>query len=234
MIELRNLTKAFRQKGVTKYVARNVNFTFPTGETVALMGGNGAGKSTMLKMIAGTMTPDSGKIVSTGTISWPVGFSGSFHNDLTGAQNVRFVARVYGVDTEEAVEFAKEFSQIGPHMHMPVKTYSSGMRSRLAFAMSMAIPFDTYLIDEITAVGDGSFRAKSEALLLSRLEKSGAIFVSHSLPQMEKLCTSGVVLDNGRFFYYGRVSKAIEHYNHLMLDRLPPWIAARRRAAASS
>lgn len=224
MIELRNLSKTFRQNGVTKVVARNINFTFPSGETVALLGGNGAGKSTMLKMIAGTMTPDHGEIVSTGTISWPVGFAGSFHNDLTGAQNVRFVARVYGVDTEEAVEFTKEFSQLGTHMHMPVKTYSSGMRSRLAFAMSMAVPFDTYLIDEITAVGDGSFRAKSEAMLLARLEKSGAIFVSHSLGQMQRICTSGVVLHNGRFFYYAKVAKAIEHYNHIMQDQLPPWM----------
>jgi len=232
MIELRNLNKVFRQNGVTKVVARNINFTFPTGETVALLGGNGAGKSTMLKMIAGTMTPDSGEIVSTGTISWPVGFSGSFHNDLTGAQNVRFVARVYGVDTDEAVEFAKEFSQLGAHMHVPVKTYSSGMRSRLAFALSMAVPFDTYLIDEITAVGDGSFRAKSEAMLLSRLEKSGAIFVSHSLGQMERLCTSGVVLHNGRLFYYAKVRKAMEHYNHIMQGQLPPWLRDRRPRAS--
>lgn len=224
MIELRNLNKVYRLNGVAKTIARDISFTFPKGECVALMGANGAGKSTMLKMIAGTLEPDSGEIIRHGSVSWPVGFAGSFHRDLTGAQNVKFVARIYGVDTEEMVAFTRNFAQLGVHFNLPVRTYSSGMKSRLAFAMSMAIKFDTYLIDEVTAVGDGSFKAKSEAMLLSRLEESGAIFVSHSLPQMKRLCTSGVVMQNGRFFYYARVEKAVEHYEHTMKGRLPPWM----------
>lgn len=224
MIELRNVWKTYKLNGVSKSVARDISFTFPAGECVALMGANGAGKSTMLKLLAGTTQPDSGQIIRHGTVSWPVGFSGSFHNDLTGAQNVRFAARIYGVDTDEMVDFARDFSQLGAHMHLPVRTYSSGMRSRLAFAMSMAVKFDTYLIDEITAVGDGAFKAKSEAMLRERLKHSGAVFVSHALDQMETLCTSGVVLQNGRFFYYARVQKAIEHYKHTMQGQLPPWM----------
>lgn len=154
MIELVNVHKWYLLNGVRKDVARDISFTFPAGECVALMGGNGAGKSTMLKMLAGTIRPNSGKIIRHGSVSWPVGFAGSFHGDMTGAQNARFVARVYGVDTDDMVDFAREFSRLGGHMNLPVRTYSSGMKSRLAFAISMAIKFDTYLIDEITAVGD--------------------------------------------------------------------------------
>ncbi|WP_456387208.1 ABC transporter ATP-binding protein [Profundibacter sp.] len=224
MIEIRNLHKTYRLNGISKVIARDISFTFPEKESVALLGGNGAGKSTMLKMIAGTLEPDSGSISSNGTISWPVGFAGSFHGDMTGAQNVKFVARVYGVDTEDMMNFTKVFSQLGAHFHLPVRTYSSGMKSRLAFAMSMAVPFDTYLIDEVTAVGDASFRIKSEAILRERLENAGAVIVSHSLEQLLRLCTSGVVLENGRFFYYARIEKAIEHHNYTMQGNLPPWM----------
>ncbi|WP_299567024.1 ABC transporter ATP-binding protein [uncultured Sulfitobacter sp.] len=224
MVELRGLHKSYRLNGLEKVVARDINFTFPAGETVALIGGNGAGKSTMLKMIAGSVSPDRGEIVPQGSVSWPVGFAGSFHGDLTGAQNVKFVARIYGVDTDEMCAFAREFSELGAHFEMPVRTYSSGMKSRLAFAMSMAVQFDTYLIDEITAVGDGSFKAKSEAILGERLKTSGAIIVSHSMAQLERMCTSGVVLQKGRFFYYARVERAIEHYQHIMRGALPPWM----------
>jgi capsular polysaccharide transport system ATP-binding protein len=224
MIELRNVSKTYRLNGVAKTVARDISFTFPAGECVALMGGNGAGKSTMLKMIAGTLQPDSGEIIRHGSVSGPVGFAGSFHGDLTGSQNVKFVARIYGVDTDEMVAFAKDFSQLGAHFHLPVRTYSSGMKSRLAFAMSMAVKFDTYLIDEITAVGDAAFQAKSETMLRTRLRNSGAVFVSHSMEQMKRICSSGVVLQNGRFFYYARVEKAIEHHQHAMRGALPPWM----------
>jgi capsular polysaccharide transport system ATP-binding protein len=228
MIELRNLVKCYRLNGVTKYIARNINCTFPTGRSVALMGLNGAGKSSMLKMIAGTLEPDSGEIVSNGTISWPVGFSGSFHGDMTGAQNVKFVARIYGVDTDEMVRFCGDFAELESHYFLPVRTYSSGMRSRLAFAMSMAIPFDTYLIDEITAVGDASFKKKSEALLRDRLRQSAAIFVSHSTEQMERMCQSGAVLQEGRMFYYNDVKKASEHYSYTIKRELPPWLRKKK------
>jgi len=224
MIELRNLNKTYILNGVKKVVARDITFTFPKGESVGLIGANGAGKSTMLQMISGSVSPTSGKIIKHGSVSWPVGFAGSFHGDLTGAQNVKFVARIYGIDTQEMVEFTREFAQLGSHFNLPVRSYSSGMKSRLAFGMSMAVKFDTYLIDEVTATGDGSFRAKSEALFADRLKDSGAIFVSHSMEQLKKLCKSGVVMNNGRFFYYARVEKAVEHYEYLMKGALPPWM----------
>jgi capsular polysaccharide transport system ATP-binding protein len=224
MIELRGVNKAYRLNGHEKIIARDLNFTFPENESVGLLGSNGAGKSTMLKMIAGSILPDSGEIIPNGSVSWPVGFAGSFHAELTGAQNVKFVARIYGIDTDEMCAFAREFSELGAHFELPLRSYSSGMKSRLAFAMSMAVQFDTYLIDEITAVGDGSFKAKSEAILKERLQNSSAIIVSHSMPQLERMCTSGVVLQNGRFFYYARIQRAVEHYEHIMRGALPPWM----------
>jgi len=224
MIELRNLQKSFSVNGSTKIVARNITFTFPTGVSVGLLGRNGAGKSTLLSMIAGTASPDSGEIRSSGTISWPVGFAGSFHPDMTGAQNAKFVARIYGADTNEMLEFVREFAGLGQHFHLPTRTYSSGMRSRLAFGISMAIPFDTYLIDEVTAVGDAAFSQKSNAILKDRLKTSGAIIVSHSMPLLESMCTSGLVLEDGRVFYYARIQRAIEHHEHIMRGALPPWL----------
>jgi len=224
MIELRNLCKTYTLNGIRKTIARDLSFTFPSGECVGLLGRNGAGKSSLLRMIAGTMDPDSGQIISTGTVSWPVGFAGSFHPDLTGAQNAKFVARIYGVDTDEMVEFVREFAGLGQHYHLPVRTYSSGMRSRLAFGVSMAIQFDTYLIDEVTSVGDAAFRAKSEAILQQRLETGGAIIVSHSMDLLRKLCQSGAVLENGRIFFYARVERAIEHHEHIMMGTLPHWM----------
>lgn len=224
MIRLENLCKSYHLNGTVKTVARDLNFTFPTGECVGLLGRNGAGKSSLLKMIAGTMDPDTGRIVSTGTISWPVGFAGSFHPELTGAQNTKFVARIYGVDTGEMLDFVEDFAGLGIHFNLPFRSYSAGMRSRLAFGVSMAIHFDTYLIDEVTSVGDAAFKASSVALLNKRLEKSGAIIVSHSTGILTSLCTSGAVLENGRLFYYARVQRAIEHHEFVMRGKVPPWL----------
>jgi len=205
-------------------VARDLCFEFPKGQAMALLGRNGAGKSSLLQMIAGTMKPDAGRIRRRGKVSWPVGFQGSFHPDLTGLENTRFVARVYGADTDEVTRFVAEFTNLGAHFHLPVRSYSAGMRARLAFATSMAIPFDTYLIDEVTSVGDGAFRQKSEALLHARLEYASAVVVSHSMELLERLCTSGAVLENGRLFFYARVARAIEHHGYLMRGQLPPWL----------
>lgn len=212
MIILRNLTKTFRVQGEEKTVARDLNVTIPTGVSVALLGRNGAGKSTLLQMIAGTQSPTSGKIWSDGTISYPVGFSGSFHGDLTGVQNVRFVARIYGVDTDVLVDFVEDFAELGRHFHMPVRTYSSGMRSRLAFGLSMGIRFDTYLVDEVTSVGDAGFRVKSESLFMERMSTSGAIVVSHTMELIKRICTMALVLENGRVEVYDQIEPAIARH----------------------
>ncbi len=216
MIRFENVTKTFRMKGQSKTVARDINAVFPTGRSVALMGRNGAGKSTLLQMIAGTLDPTSGRIVSTGTISWPIGFAGSFHPELTGAQNTRFVARIYGADADELVDFVEDFAGLGVHFRLPFRTYSSGMKSRLAFGVSMGIRFDTYLVDEVTAVGDAAFRDRSDTLFKARMAGAGAVVVSHGVDQLRKLCDAGAVLEDGQLTYYDRVDDAITHHNRNM------------------
>lgn len=216
MIALENLTKVFRLEGTAKTVADNITAVFPSGRSVGLLGRNGAGKSTLLQMIAGTILPTSGRIVTTGTISWPVGFAGSFHPDLTGIQNTRFVARIYGADTDELVHFVEDFAGLGVHFRLPVRTYSSGMRSRLAFGISMGIDFDTYLVDEITSVGDNAFRKKSEMVFSQRLEKAGAVIVSHSLGFVQRVCRHGAVLEDGRIDYYTDIDEAIRHHQEVV------------------
>lgn len=216
MIRFENLTKIFSLEGRRKTVADNICATFPTGKAVALLGRNGAGKSTLLQMIAGTVEPTRGRIVSTGTISWPVGFSGSFHADMSGLQNTRFVARIYGADSDELAAFVEEFAELGPHFHLPVRTYSSGMRSRLAFGVSMGIRFDTYLVDEVTAVGDAAFRSRSDRIFRDRMREAGAVMVSHSMQQVRQTCTAGAVLENGHLTYYDNVEEAIAHHERNM------------------
>lgn len=216
MIRLVDLTKSFRLAHGRNVIADGINATFPTGASVGLLGRNGAGKSSLLKMIAGTMRPDAGQVVSSGSISWPVGFAGSFHRDLTGLQNTRFIARVYGVDSDDLGAVVEDISGLGRQFRERVGTYSSGMRARLAFAVSMGIRFDTYLVDEITSVGDAAFRRKSEALMQDRLATSGAIVVSHSLGMIQRLCQHGAVLENGRLTFYDKVDDAIAHHQALM------------------
>lgn len=216
MIVLKNLTKIYRLRGQRKIVMDCINAVFPSNMSVALLGRNGAGKSTLLKMIAGTADVTSGEILSDGQISFPVGFAGSFHPDLTGAQNTRFVARIYGVDTESLSDYVQDFAELGSHFHLPIRSYSSGMRSRLAFGVSMGLKFDTYLIDEITAVGDAAFKHKSRAVFLDRMETSGSVFVSHSIGMLREMCQAGAVLENGKLHYFDDVNDAIEFHSQNM------------------
>lgn len=209
MICFENLTKSFQVRGQRKVVIDNLNATLPTGKSLALLGRNGAGKSTLMQIIAGTMPVDSGQVISDGSISWPVGFGGSFHRELTGAQNVRFIARIYGVDTQELEEFVRDFAQLGPHFFMPVRSYSSGMKSRLAFGTSMGIRFDTYLVDEVTAVGDAAFKRKSRAVFAERMRESSAVLVNHDMGQLREFCDAGIVLEQGQIQYFDDLEEAI-------------------------
>ena len=216
MIRLVDLSKSFPLAHGRNVIADRLNATFPTKASVGLLGRNGAGKSSLLRMIAGTMRPDSGRVESTGSISWPVGFAGSFHRDLSGLQNTRFIARVYGVDSDDLADLVQEISGLGAQFREPVATYSSGMKARLAFAVSMGIRFDTYLVDEITSVGDAAFRQKSEALMQARLDDAGAIVVSHALGLIRRLCRHGAVLEAGRLSFYDDVEDAIRHHEDMM------------------
>ncbi|WP_432257136.1 ABC transporter ATP-binding protein [Limimaricola sp. AA108-03] len=216
MIRLENLSKSFHTRWGRKVVIDDASVTFPSGVSVALLARNGAGKSTLMGMIGGTIQPSSGRIVKTGTVSWPVGFRGSFHRDMTGAQNTRFVARIYGVETQELLEFVEDFAELGPHFHSPVRTYSAGMMSRLAFGVSIGIPFDTYLVDEVTSVGDADFKRKSRLVFLERMKHAGAVVVTHSMGQVRKLCQAGVVLENGKLIYFDDVEAAIARHQENM------------------
>ena len=216
MISLENVSKTFVLRGQRKLVADNISLAFPPRRSIALLGRNGAGKSTLLKIIAGTMRPDAGQVRLDGSISWPVGFSGSFHPELTGLQNTRFIARVYGVDSDDLVGVVADFAELGGHFNLPVRTYSSGMRSRLAFGISMGINFDTYLVDEVTSVGDNAFKQKSEAIFQERLKTSGAIIVSHALGLLLRTCQHGAVLENGKITYYTDIHEAVRHHQELV------------------
>lgn len=216
MIRFENVSKTYVLHGKRKTVAHNINAEFPARTCIALLGRNGAGKSTLMRMISGTLEPTCGHIRREGTVSWPVGFAGSFHPELSGAQNTRFIARIYGCDTEELVEFVQDFAELGTHFNLPFRTYSSGMRSRLAFGVSMGVRFDTYLIDEVTSVGDANFQQRSRDMLLARTRSAGAIVVSHGMGMIRQLCTAGAVLEGGTLSYFTDIEAAIARHEHNM------------------
>lgn len=219
MIVFRDLCKSFVVNGERNHVINTINACFPTGKSVGLLGRNGAGKSTLLQMIAGTIMPTSGEILSDGSISFPVGFAGSFHPDLTGAQNTRFVARIYGVETGALLDFVADFAELGRAFHRPFRSYSSGMRARLAFGVSMGIPFDTYLLDEVTSVGDAAFRRKSTQYLQERMAAAGVVFVSHSIPMLREICSAAAVLENGSLHYFEDVEEGIALHQYMLRSR---------------
>lgn len=216
MIRLENVSKSYPMPGGRKIVLRDVSLTLPAGRSVGLLGRNGSGKSTLLQMIGGSAEPDSGRIVREARISWPLGFRGGFNGSLTGAQNARFIARIYGVDTDDMVARVAAFSELGAYMHMPVSSYSSGMRARLAFAASMAVDFDVYLVDEITAVGDAAFKRKCAMAFREKLGQADIIMVSHSTGSIRQYCQSGIVLEDGTLRYFEDVRDAIEAHEENM------------------
>lgn len=216
MIEFRDVSKYYLTQSSRKVVLDRFSLVLPAGAKVGVLGRNGAGKSTLLGMISGTVRPDSGEILRHSSISWPLGFKGSFHGDLTGAQNIRFVARIYGVDTDALVAYVQDFAELGDFIDMPVRSYSSGMRARLGFGMSMGVSFDWYLVDEITAVGDQAFKQKSLAMFRTRLKDAGILMVSHSVNTIRTYCTSGLVLENGRAEYFEDVGEAVRFHKRNM------------------
>ena len=220
MIRLNNVSKYYPTPKGRKYVFRALTLDFPEKKNIGVLGLNGSGKSTLLRMIGGIDYPSSGSIDITGSISWPLGLSGGVQASLTGRQNAMFVCRVYGNDKEvikEKMHYIQTFSELGAYFDMPVKTYSSGMRSKLLFSMSMAFDFDIYLIDEITAVGDARFREKSQQALLERSERSNYIMVSHNMNELIRGCDTVLVLADdvhcfedpkqGLSFYRGYVAQ---------------------------
>ena len=218
MIEFRDVSKYYLTPTGRKVVLDHLNLVLPAGAKVGVLGRNGAGKSTLLSMISGTNRPSSGEIRRHASISWPLGFAGSFHPELTGAQNVRFVARIYGIDTDALIAYVEDFAELGDFLDMPVRSYSSGMRARLAFGMSMGVAFDWYLVDEITAVGDTRFRKKSLAVFKNRLKSAGLLMTSHAPETIRSYCTSGLVLERGQARFFDDVEEAIAVHERNMAE----------------
>ncbi len=216
MIRLERLSKTFRRNGAARVILRDVTFTLPDTRGLALIGRNGAGKSTLLRLIAGTLAPDAGRIVSDEAISWPMGFSGGFHPALTGAQNTRFVARIYGRDPGDLTRFVADFAELGAAFHRPVETYSSGMKARLAFAASIGVSFKRYLVDEVIGVGDAAFRAKCRVAFHNQLQDARLIMVSHNPDTLRAFCQSALVLERGQLTYHPELETALDaHARHL-------------------
>lgn len=215
MIKIENLTKSYRTPAGRHYVFKDLNIELPSGKSVALVGRNGAGKSTLLRMIGGIDRPDSGNIITDKTISWPVGLSGGFQGSLTGRENVKFVARLYAKKDElkEKVAFVEEFAELGKYFDMPIKTYSSGMKSRLGFGLSMAFKFDYYLVDEVTAVGDARFKQKCADLFKARHAEASFLMVSHSLNSLKEFCDVALLINReNKVEFFQSISEAIKEY----------------------
>ncbi|KQP73018.1 MULTISPECIES: ABC transporter ATP-binding protein [unclassified Methylobacterium] len=215
MIRFDNVTKIYRTDGHRRTILERVSFTLKPGVSYGILGINGAGKSTSLRLLAGTEMPTKGRVIRNRRVSWPLGFAGGFHPQMTGRDNIIFVARIYGEDPRKVLEFVEDFSELGSYLDVPIKTYSSGMGSRLAFGMSMAIPFDCYLIDEVTAVGDARFQKRCEEAFAARRENADVIMVSHGMDTLRTWCQQGIVIINGRAIVYEDINDAIEVYRRL-------------------
>jgi capsular polysaccharide transport system ATP-binding protein len=198
MIRLTNVCKDYDTKAGPRRILNDISLTIYPGERVGILGNNGAGKSTLVRLISGAEPPTSGTIERNMSVSWPLAFTGGFHGSLTGADNVRFICRIYGVDFEPRFEFVEDFSQLGIYLNEPVSTYSSGMRARLAFAISMSIDFDCYLIDEVMAVGDESFRERCKHELFVKRRDKAMLIVSHSHRYLKDTCERYLLFRDGR------------------------------------
>ncbi|CAH0497194.1 ABC transporter ATP-binding protein [Novosphingobium sp. CECT 9465] len=215
MIACENLCKTYKHGAGRKLVLDNVNFSMNPGDRLALLGRNGAGKTTLIKLIGGVEMPTSGKVVRKMSLSWPLGFAGGFQGSLTGYDNARFIARIYDRNYDDLRDYVEEFTELGKQLKMPVKTYSSGMRARLAFALSLAIEFDCYLIDEIILVGDQNFQRKCHYELFEKRGDRSMILASHSNDFVKNYCNRALVINGGRAMAYDDVAEAIGIYDSL-------------------
>jgi len=218
MIELQNVTKSYRTNTGREYVFRDLSFSLPVGKNVALIGKNGAGKSTLMRLLGGLDAPDSGRIVTTESISWPVGLSGGFQGSLTGRQNAKFICRVYGAIGDamrQKIAFVEEFAEIDHYFDQPVKTYSSGMRARVAFGLSLAFDFDYYLVDEAMSVGDAHFKKKATAAFKDRISTAKIILVTHGMDQVRALCDYVLLVNHGQVIPFEDVREGIAAYMKL-------------------
>jgi capsular polysaccharide transport system ATP-binding protein len=214
MISVENITKVHHTRAGKKVVLDGVSFVVNKGDRVGIIGNNGAGKSTLLRLVTGVERPSSGRIVRSMSVSWPLGFGTGFQGSLTGADNVRFIARIYGADLEECIAYVQTFAELGDYFYMPIKTYSSGMRARLAFGISLAIRFDCLVIDEVAAVGDSRFKERSRIALEERSAGNALIMVSHSADILRMYCNKGMVLRNGQMSVFDDLDGALAFHEN--------------------
>lgn len=213
MIEIRNLRKVYKTRHAPKVVLDDVNLRIRPGEKVGILGRNGSGKSTLIRLIAGAEAPTRGQVIRRMSVSWPLAFNGAFQGSLTGLDNLRFICRIYGVEAADKIGFVEDFCELGQSFREPVKTYSSGMSARLAFAISMAIEFDCFLIDEVIAVGDDRFAAKCQHELFEKRGDRALIMVSHAIDNIRAHCDRACVLDAGRLYDFADLDSAYAHYH---------------------
>jgi len=218
MIELKNVTKFYKTKKGKKFILKDVSFTIPPKVNIGILGRNGAGKSTFMRMLGGIDFPNQGTIVSDNSFSWPLALSGGFIGNMTGRDNVKFVCRLYSKtdeETKEIVNKVEEFCELGEYFDMPIKKYSSGMKSRVSFGLSLSFDFDYILIDETLAVGDKKFREKSKEALKKKIEKCNIILVSHQMKTLKDMCDVGILLHNNKLTYFEDIKDAIDAYNEI-------------------
>jgi len=215
MIEVRNLYKRYHNHHGSDWVLRDINFSIPKGVSVGLIGSNGAGKSTLLRLLGGMDSPDKGEIERNCRMSWPIGLTGGFQGSMTGRQNVKFVARIHGNDRDikRIISYVEEFAEIGRAFDEPIKTYSSGMRARLAFGLSLAFNFDVYLSDEATAVGDVAFKKKAAKVFKEKVGQASLVMVSHGEAILKELCQAGILLHQGEATWFDDINDAIHAYH---------------------
>jgi capsular polysaccharide transport system ATP-binding protein len=216
MIRFENVVKRFVSRGNSKWILRGLNLEIPRGRSIGILGYNGAGKSTLIRMIAGSEEPDFGRIHRNIKISWPLGFGGMTSGNMSGHDACMFVARLYGNDAKQVIEFVKDFAELGHYFYEPAEEYSSGMKARLNFGLSMAVDFDCYLVDEITAVGDTRFKEKCLSTFKERRQRSDIIMVSHSVRTIREYCDMGAILSDGELHLYEDLDEALSVYDAMV------------------
>jgi capsular polysaccharide transport system ATP-binding protein len=220
VIRFENVSKTYHGRNFEKLVFSGLSFSIARGESIGICGANGAGKSTLMRLISGVEQPTTGTVTRKMTTSWPIGYGSCFQASLTGADNARFIARVYERSEQELLDYVEDFAQLGPYFRQPVKTYSAGMAARLAFGISLAIEFDCYLVDEITGAGDERFRVRSEEALASRRDNATLIMISHDPYTLRSYCTRGAVLFGGSLIHFDDVAEACEVHSRLQARKM--------------
>ena len=212
MLRFEQISKRYPVSGGSHKVLDQVSFAVSRGERLGIVGRNGAGKSTLIRLLSGAELPTSGRVERRMSVSWPLAFTGAFQGSLTGLDNLRFIARVYGADARKIRAFVEDFAELGKYFREPVKTYSSGMQARLAFGLSLAIEFDCFLIDEVIAVGDADFQAKCRVELFEKRRDRAFVIVSHDAALIRDHCDRAGVLRDGQLRMFPDVARALECY----------------------